>query len=66
VIGFVKKAGEISQKEEQGLAGVYGFISEGAHRAVGISEEQMTRLGRTFALNMCWFLLQNHLKSGKP
>jgi hypothetical protein len=21
----------------------------------------MTRLGRSFALNMCWFLLKNHL-----
>jgi len=30
---------------------------------VGIPEDQMTRLGRSFALNMCWFLLKNHLAS---
>lgn len=61
VIAFLKTRGEISPEEERGLAGVYGFVSPGAHRSVHVSEEQMTRLGRTFALNMCWFLLHNRL-----
>ncbi|MHA4867218.1 hypothetical protein ACXZ1M_05910 [Duganella sp. PWIR1] len=61
VVTFLRKAGEITQEEERGLAGVFGFLSPGAHRPVGISEAQMTRLGRSFALNMCWFLLQNRL-----
>ncbi|MES2784749.1 MAG: hypothetical protein V4684_04745 [Pseudomonadota bacterium] len=61
MITFLKVRGEISQDEEVGLAGVYRFISPGAHRSVGVSEAQMTRLGRTFALNMCWFLLHNRL-----
>ena len=61
VLSFLKTRGEISQDEEVGLAGVYRFLSPGAHRPVGVSEEQLTRLGRTFALNMCWFLLHNHL-----
>lgn len=61
VLTFLKTRGEISQDEEVGLAGVYRFLSPGAHRAVGVSEEQLTRLGRTFALNMCWFLLRNRL-----
>ena len=61
VLAFLKTRGEITQEEERGLAGVYGFVSPGAHRSVGISEEQMTRLGRTLALNMCWFLLQNRI-----
>lgn len=64
VLTYLKTRGEISQEEEVGLAGVYRFISPGAHRSVGVSEEQMTRLGRTFALNMCWFLLHNHLARG--
>jgi hypothetical protein len=64
VLTFLKTRGEISQEEEVGLAGVYRFISPGAHRSVGVSEEQMARLGRTFALNMCWFLLHNHLARG--
>jgi hypothetical protein len=52
---------EFTTEEEKGLAGVFGFLSPGAHRPVGIPEGQMTLLGRSFALNMCWFLLKNHL-----
>lgn len=61
VIAFLRNNGEITVEEEKGLVGVFGFLSPGAHRAVGISEDQMTRLGRSFALNMCWFLLKNNL-----
>lgn len=61
VIGFLRTSGEISVEEEKGLAGVFGFLSPGAHRPLGIPESQMARLGRSFALNMCWFLVQNRL-----
>lgn len=61
VIGFLRSSGEITLEEEKGLAGVFGFLSPGAHRPVGIPENQMARLGRSFALNMCWFLLQNRI-----
>jgi hypothetical protein len=61
VLGFLRSSGEITVEEEHGLAGVFRFLSPGAHRPVGIPEDQMTRLGRSFALNMCWFLLKNHL-----
>jgi hypothetical protein len=61
VLAFLRTSGEITPEEERGLAGVFGFLSPGAHRPVGIPEDQMTRLGRSFALNMCWFLLKNHL-----
>lgn len=61
VIAFLRSRGEVTAEEERGLVGVFGFLSPGAHRPVGISEDQMTRLGRSFALNMCWFLLKNHL-----
>lgn len=60
VIAFLRATGEISVEEERGLAGVFGFLSPGAHRPIGIPEDQMTRLGRSFSLNMCWFLLKNH------
>lgn len=63
VLGFLRTSGEVTPEEEKGLAGVFGFLSPGAHRPVGIPEDQMTRLGRSFALNMCWFLLKNHLAS---
>jgi len=61
VLAFLRGSGEITTEEEKGLAGVFSFLSPGAHRPVGIPEDQMTRLGRSFALNMCWFLLKNHL-----
>ena len=61
VLAFLRASGEITLEEEKGLAGVFGFLSPGAHRPVGIPEDQMTRLRRSFALNMCWFLLKNHL-----
>lgn len=61
VLAFLRNSGEVTVEEEKGLAGVFGFLSPGAHRPVGIPEDQMTRLGRSFALNMCWFLLKNHL-----
>jgi len=61
VIAFLRSSGKITVEEEKGLVGVFGFLSPGAHRPVGIPNDQMTRLGRSFALNMCWFLLKNHL-----
>jgi hypothetical protein len=63
MVTYLRMSGAISLEEERGLVGVYALLSAGAHRpmALGISEAQMTRLGRAFALNMCWFLLQNHL-----
>jgi len=60
VIGFLKTVGFITQEEEKGLAGVYGFVSPGSHRPVGLSEEQMARLGRSLALGMCWFLVKSY------
>lgn len=60
VLSFLRSSGEITVEEEKGLAGVFGFLSPGAHRPMGIPEDQMTRLGRSFTLNMCWFLLKNH------
>lgn len=60
VLGFLKRIEFITQEEEKGLAGVYGFVSPGSHRPVGISEEQMARLGRSLALGMCWFLVKSY------
>jgi hypothetical protein len=67
LLRYLRERDEISVEEERGLAGVFGFVSPGAHRAIGLSEEQMTRLGRSLALSMCWFLLQNrYARSGHP
>lgn len=60
VISFLKSIGFITAEEERGLVGVYGFVSPGSHRPLGITEEQMARLGRSLALGMCWFLVKLH------
>jgi hypothetical protein len=60
VICFLRTEGFITLEEEKGLAGVYGFISPGSHRPVGVSDEQMARLGRSLALGMCWFLIKSY------
>lgn len=60
VISFLKAVKFISQEEEKGLAGVYGFVSPGSHRPIGISDEEMARLGRSLALGMCWFLVKKY------
>lgn len=61
VISFLKTIGFITLEEERGLAGVYGFVSPGSHRPLGLSEEQMARLGRSLALGMCWFLIKSYM-----
>ena len=63
VLTFLKLVDFITQEEEKGLAGVYGFVSPGSHRPVGISEEEMARLGRSLALGMCWFLVKSYRAS---
>ena len=60
VLNFLKVTSFITQEEERGLAGVYGFVSHGSHRSLGISEEEMARLGRSLALSMCWFLIRSY------
>ena len=50
----------ISKKEEEGLTGVYSFISKGAHKPVGLDEKEMARLGRSLAIGMSYFIIKCH------
>lgn len=63
VISFLRQVEFITQEEEKGLAGVYGFVSPGSHRPLGVPEEQMARLGRSLALGMCWFLVKSYQRA---
>ena len=60
VLSYLKTSGLITVNEEKGLAGVYGFISAGSHRHVGLSEMEMARLGRNLVASMCYFLIKLH------
>jgi hypothetical protein len=60
VLAYLRVSGLITQEEEQGIAGVYGFVSPAAHRPVGFTEEELARLGRSLAASMCYFLVKRH------
>jgi vacuolar-type H+-ATPase subunit E/Vma4 len=56
----LRESNLISKQDEKGLAGVYTFVSQGAHRPLGLTEVEMTRLGRSLVAGMCYFLVKLH------
>lgn len=58
VAAHLRTSGLITQGEEIGLAGVFTFVSPGAHTPVGLSETEMVRLGRSLVVGMCYFLIK--------
>lgn len=57
---FLRTSGLLTVEEEKGIAGVYGFVSFGAHQHVALSEQEMTRLGRSLIISVCYFLIKEH------
>lgn len=60
IIQYLRTSEFITKKEEEGLTGVYSFISPGAHTPLGLGEEEMARLGLSLALSMCYFLIRSY------
>lgn len=60
MLNFLRLNGFLEPEEEQGLAGVYRFLSPGSHRPLGLSQAEMSRLGRAIAMSMCWFVAKRH------
>lgn len=60
VLAYLRTSGFITEQEEKGISGSFTFVSPGAHRPVGFSEEEMTRLGRNLIISMCYFLIKLH------
>jgi hypothetical protein len=58
VVAYLRLTDFVTDEEERGLVGVYGFVSTGSHRPLGLSDEEMARLGRSFVGGMCWFLVK--------
>jgi len=58
VLVCLRNAHLIDKRQEQGLAGVYTFISQGAHAVVGLDESEFTRVGRSLGALMCYFLIK--------
>jgi hypothetical protein len=62
VVANLRTSGFITEAEEKGLAGVFSFVSPGAHQHIASSEQEMTRLGRSMVISMCYFLVKNYTR----
>lgn len=60
IVAHLRKQDFFTLEEERGLVGVYAFMSPGAHRPIGLTEEEACRLGRSMALSMCWYLMKRY------
>ena len=63
VLAYLRTSNLIIEEEEKGLAGVYGFVSPGAHRFVGPDHLEMARLGRSLSTGMLYFLVKRYLEN---
>ena len=61
VVAYLRKTGVLTPEEEAGLTGVFAFLSPGAHRPIGLTDREMTRLGRALSAGMCYFLAKRWL-----
>lgn len=60
VLAYLRTSGLITPDEEKALAGVFGFVSQGAHQLIGLTEQEMTRLGRSLVASMSYFLVKRY------
>lgn len=56
VLAYLRTSALITKPEEDGLSGVFSFVSPGAHIPVGLSDEEIARLGRSLTVSMCYFI----------
>ena len=62
-LAYLQTSEFITVEEEKGLAGVYRFVSPGAHRPVEPDELEMARLGRSLSIGMLYFLVKRFMES---
>jgi hypothetical protein len=58
VISYLRKSSFLTLKQEDGLTGLYSFLSPGSHVPVGFTEQEFARLGRSVAVSLCYFLVR--------
>ena len=54
----LKEKGLINCKEEGVISSIYTVISDGAHKSIGITEEDYVRFGRNLAMSICYFIIK--------
>ena len=57
-LSYLRQSEFLTEEQEKGLAGLYRFVSPGAHTPVGFTEEESVRLGRSLAAFGSYFLLK--------
>jgi hypothetical protein len=60
VLAYLRNSGFVTPEEEAGLAGIFRFVSPGAHRPVGLSEQEVARVGLSEVASMCYFLVKQY------
>lgn len=50
----------ITQKEEELMGKLYGFISDGSHIPLGFTEEEYARYGRNLAMSKCYYIIKKY------
>ncbi len=50
----------ITQKEEELIAKLYSFISDGSHIPLGFTQEEYTRYGRNLAMSKCYYIIKKY------
>jgi hypothetical protein len=65
VASYLRSSGLITDQQEKGLAGVFGFVSPGSHTPLGFTDQEFARLGRSLVVSMCYFLVKQ-FNAGTP
>lgn len=50
----------ITQKEEELMGKLYGFISDGSHIPLGFTQEEYARYGRNLAMSKCYYIIKKY------
>ncbi len=58
ILAALKKNELLTKDQEEGLAGVYRFLSPGCHRPQAMTEREYVRLARHLTVSMAFFLLR--------
>lgn len=59
----LKEKGLINCKEESVISSIYTVISDGAHKSIGITEEDYVRFGRNLVMSICYFIIKKFNKA---
>ena len=59
-LAYLRKSGFITTQEEEGLSGVFSFVSPGAHEPFGPDDIEMARLGRSLTIGLIYFLAKRY------